>query len=113
MECDLLISDFRNPTTIALVQENIGHISNGSSSYYASAMKLGFQKAFELKKRGISVLLRCSDSSCGWQSNPVPYSSVGPNVYCPRCSNYTQCAGCGYRRSSNHPLCQSCRKEFM
>jgi len=42
MQCDLLISDFRNPTMITLMQENIGHISDGSSSHCAGALKLGF-----------------------------------------------------------------------
>jgi len=120
MQCDLLISDFRNPTTITLMQDNIERISDGSSSHYARALKLGFKKALEFKKRESSVLLRCSNPSCGWHSDPVTYSSVGSNVYCPRCSiysygprYYTQCTGCGNQRTSNNPSCWGCGKEFM
>jgi len=116
MQCDLLISDFRDPTTITLVQENIGRISHGSSSHHASALKLGFKKALEFKKREGRALLRCFNSSCRWHSNPVSYSSVGSNIYCTRCSNYRyymQCTGCGNQRTSNNPSCWSCGKEFM
>ena len=45
MQCDLLISNFRNPATITLMQENIGRISDGPSSHHASPLKLGFKKA--------------------------------------------------------------------
>ena len=122
MQCDLLISDFRDSTTITLMQENIGRISNESSSHYASALKLGFKKAFELKKRDICVLLQCSNGNCGWHSNPVPYSSVGLNILCPECSGnaygyrdryHMKCAGCGYQRTSNYTSCQSCGRKFM
>jgi len=122
MQCDLLISDLRNPTTIALMQENIGNISDGSSPNCAGALKLGFDKAFELKKREGRVLLQCSNQNCSWHSNPVSYWSVGSETYCPRCPGYEydcytryyyQCAGCGYQRSSNNPSCQSCGKEFV
>ncbi|KAF9642138.1 hypothetical protein BDM02DRAFT_3264568 [Thelephora ganbajun] len=51
MQCELLISNFKDPKTIALVKENIGHISNGSSYYRSSALKLVLKKAFELKKK--------------------------------------------------------------
>ena len=129
MQCNLLISDFKNPTTIALMQENIGHISDGSSSHCASALKLGFKKAFEVKKRESGVLLRCSNYNCGWYSNPVSYSSVGSNIYCTQCSSnynnynynygynnnryYMQCVGCGYQRTSQYASCQSCGKKFL
>jgi len=123
MQCDLLISDFRDPRTITLVQENIGRVSNGSSSHYASALKLGFKKAFELKKREISVLLQCSNDNCGWHSNPVPYLSVGSNVYCPGCSSNAygyqtryrmMCAGCGCQRTNDyHTSCLGCGRKFM
>ena len=121
MECDLLISDFRNPTTIALMQENIGHISDGSSPHYAGALNLGFEKAFELKKREGYVLLRCSNSNCEWHKNPVPYSSFGSDTYCLQCAIYNryeyirhpiQCAGCGYQKTTSYGLCQGCGKMF-
>lgn len=46
MECELLISDFRNPKTAGLVNEKIGHDSDESSSHSANALK----KAFNLMK---------------------------------------------------------------
>ena len=51
LQCELLVSSFRDASTIARVKENIGHISNGSSSHCAGALKLGLKKAFELKKK--------------------------------------------------------------
>jgi len=132
MQCDLLISNLKNPKVITLMKENIEHVSDGSSSYCGGALKLGFKKAFELKKQERIVLLRCSNPSCGWYTNPVPYSSVGAQVYCPQCSYnnsnyysdydygyrnntryYMQCVGCGYQRTSNFISCQRCRKKFL
>ncbi|KAF9650018.1 hypothetical protein BDM02DRAFT_3128015 [Thelephora ganbajun] len=51
MQCELLISNLRDQKTIRLVKENIGHISDGSSSHCGGALKLGLKKAFELKKK--------------------------------------------------------------
>jgi hypothetical protein len=122
MQCDLLTSDFKNPKTIALMQETIGQISDGSSSHCAGALNLGFEKAFEAKKQGSGVLLRCSNTSCEWNGSPVAYLSVGSNIYCPHCPgcrcsscarHYLQCAGCGYQRTGTYTSCQSCGKKFM
>jgi len=126
MQCELLISDFKNPTTIALMQENIGHISDGSSPHSANALKLGFKKASEFKKQNSGVLLRCPNTGCGYYSNPAPYTFVGSNTYCPQCYNnyrykdynnnrysYMQCVGCGYQRTNNSlTSCQGCKKKF-
>ena len=126
MQCDLLISDFKNPTTISLVEENIGNISDGSSSHCASALKLGFKKAFELKKQNSGVLLQCPNTDCAWHSNHVSYTSVGSATYCSRClDNYRynkygdgyynmQCAGCGYQRACiSYTSCQGCKRKFL
>ncbi|KAF9647695.1 hypothetical protein BDM02DRAFT_3116678 [Thelephora ganbajun] len=121
MQCELLISNFQDPKTIALMGENIGRVSDGSSSHCGGALKLGLKKAFELKKKKRpppGVLLRCSNGNCGWHNNPVTYSSVGTNTYCPNCrysygSYYMQCVGCGYQRTSNYASCQSCGKTFI
>ncbi|KAF9785420.1 hypothetical protein BJ322DRAFT_1193974 [Thelephora terrestris] len=51
MQCDLLVSDFKDPMTIALVKENIKHISHGSFPHCAGALHLGLEKAFELQKK--------------------------------------------------------------
>ena len=125
MQCDLLISDFKNPTTIALMQENIGHISDGSSPHRVSALKIGFKKAFELKKRNSGVLLRCPNTSCKWYSNPVSHTTLGTSIYCPRfCGGYVindnfshycmQCVGCGcWRTNYTYISCKSCGKKFL
>ena len=126
MQCNLLISDFKNPTTIALVEENIEHISYGSSSHCAGALKLGFRKAFELKKQNSGVLLRCPNTVSGWYSNPVSYTSIGSTTYCSQCLNncrynnydngyyYMQCVGCGCKRmNTSFTSCHSCKRKFL
>jgi len=122
MQFDLLISNSKNPKTIALVKENIGHISDGSLSHCAESLKLGLKKAFDLKKQKRQppgVKLRCSYSSCAWYNSHPPYSSIGSATYCQQCINrgwghyYFQCVGCGYSRNSNYTSCQSCRKNFI
>ena len=121
MECELLVSKFKDPKTIGLVKEKIKNISDGSLSHCAGALKLGLKEAFELKKKKRQppgVLLRCTNYSCGWMNTPVSYSSVGSNTYCPNCqysygSYYMQCVGCGYNRTSNYASCQSCGKRFI
>ncbi|KAF9650022.1 hypothetical protein BDM02DRAFT_1690958 [Thelephora ganbajun] len=121
MQCELLISNFRDLKTIGLVKENIGHISDGSSSHCGGALKLGLKKAFELKKKKRQppgVLLRCANHSCAWHNNPVSCSSVGSNTYCPNCScrpynYYLQCVGCEYERTSSYTSCQSCGRKFI
>ena len=70
-QCELLVSSFRGANTIARVKENIGHISDESSSHCAGALKLGLKKVFELKKRkgqaviGVMVNDRVSGSMGG------------------------------------------------
>ena len=119
MQCELLISNFRNQATIERMTERIENFSDGSSSYCADALKLGLKKAFELKKKKKQppgVLLRCGYNygSCAWRNNHVSYLSVGSNTYCPNCGNdYMECVGCGYKRTSNYTSCQSCRKKFI
>ena len=121
MECELLISNFKDPKTIALVKENIGHISDGSSPHCAGALKLGLKKAFELKKQKRQppgVLLRCSRYGCARNTTPVSYSVIGSNVYCQDCqynygTYYMQCVGCSYNRTGGYTSCQSCGKRFI
>jgi len=118
MECELLLSNFKDPKTIALVKENIGRISDGTSSHCAGALKLGLKKGFELKKQQRGVLLRCTRIGCARNTTPSSYSSVGSNTYCQVCryghgSYCMQCTGCSYTRTSNYTSCQSCGKKFM
>jgi hypothetical protein len=51
MQCDLLVRNLKNPKTIALVKENIRHISDGSSSHCAGTLDLVLEKAFQPKKQ--------------------------------------------------------------
>jgi len=115
MQFDLLNSNPKNPKTIALMKENIGHISDGSLSHCAESLKFGLNKAFDLKKLKKyppGVKLRCSNGSCSWYSNHVSYLTLR-DYYCQSCRNWMQCAGCGYNRTSNYTSCQSCRKNFI
>lgn len=118
MECELLVSTLKDPKTITLVQENIRHSSDGSSSHRSGALKLGLRKALELKKQKKQqppgVLLRCGNYGCGWYHNPVPYSSIGSNIYCQNCGGYyMQCVECGYDRNGDYTSCQNCGRSFV
>ena len=133
MECELLISNLKDPKTIALVKEKIGHISDGSSPHCAGALNLGLEMAFELKKKNKkegtlprypdydheekeeSVLLRCPNSDCARHQNPVSCSLVRSNTFCVGCRRvcYMQCTGCGHNRTSSNTSCQMCRKRFF
>jgi len=116
IECDLLTSNFRDPKTIALVREKIGHIFDGSLSHCGGSLKLGLSKAFDIKKqKKTSAQLRCGYAHCAWHQNPVSYSSIGSNTYCPNCGQryYMQCTGCGCDRNGNYASCQRCRRNFV
>ena len=119
MECELLVSNFKDPKTIALVKGSIEHSSDGSSSHRAGALKLGLRKAFELKKQKRQplappgVLLRCGYYNCGWHNNPVPYSSVGSRTTCQECGSRMQCVGCGNWRMDSCTSCGGCGKKFV
>lgn len=115
VECDLLVSRFNDPKTVALVKENIMRISDGSSSHLAGVLQLGFEKAFEKKKRlPPGAKLRCSWEDCPSYSDLVLCSSLGKEVYhCKTCSNYLRCAGCGYKKTGSHTTCKQCGKVFI
>jgi len=124
MQCELLISNISDPKTITRVKEIIGHISDGSSSYSAGALKLGLKKAFELKKQKrqpLGVLLQCGYGSCSWYNTPVPYSSAGSHIYgyCQACINcgyggrYLLCVGCGCTRTGAYTSCTGCGRKFV
>ena len=120
MECELLISNFKNPKTIDLVNQNIGQISDGSSAHSAGALKLGLKKAFDRKKQKqqpppVGTMLLCASPNCAWNSGPgIPYSSIGSFVVCPECdAYYMKCVACGNHRRGNYASCQSCKKPFV
>ena len=110
MECELLISNFKNPKTIELVGENIGRISRGSSSDAANALKLGLKKAFDRKKISPGVKLQGSYAGGAWYSNPGMYSTMTSyGTYCQMCSNqgwsyYPQCPSCSYVRTGGYTM---------
>jgi len=118
VQCELLISNFKDPKTIALVKDTIGHISDGSSPHCAGAMKLWLKKAFEVKKQK-SVQLRCSKIGCSRNTNPVPYRVAGSDVMCQLCDHgygggNIQCTGCRSNRSVSNlrRLCGGCGGRF-
>ena len=121
MECELLISQFKDSKTIELVNQNIGQISGGSSSHSAGALKLGLKKAFDLKKQKqqppppVGGSLLCTSPNCAWNSGPgIPYSSIGLNVACTNCNSYyMKCIACGTARAGNYASCRSCNKSFV
>lgn len=113
MECDFLVQNLKNPMMIVAVKETIKRVSDGSSPHCVGALDLVLEKIFESKRRSQSVQLRCTSTRCSWGNGPVPYSSVGSNIYCPRCSCWMTCGGCQYRRTNNYPSCQGCRKNFV
>ena len=120
MECDLLISGFKSPKTIELVNEYIGRMADGSCSHSAKALKLGLQKAIDLKKQPPGVMLRCSWTSCTSYNNHISISSIGVNVCCCQMchsrgyyNHYFQCVGCGTNRAGNYLSCRSCGKRFI
>ena len=86
MQCDLLVTTFKDQKTIALVKENIRDISDGSSSHHAAPLQLGLIKAFELKKNKKQPPgTRCSRVDCpSYQdqdsSSSIP--SVEETTYC-------------------------------
>ena len=89
--CDLLIPNFKNPESTALVKEKIRHTPDGFFSYRAAALNLVLKKK-KLKK----LLLRagakfeCVNSHCE-RPSLVSYSSIGSSVYCASCGFY-ECA---------------------
>lgn len=117
MECDLLVSNFKNPKTVALVKENIRKIPDGSLSHCAGPLNLVLRKAFELKKKERkppSAMLRCTVSWCQQRHSPISYSSLGTPNRCPTCNySYLECNGCGYRWTGGYLTCQSCGKAFV
>ena len=113
MQCDILISNLKKPETVALMKEKIGDISDGSSPHCAGALKLGFERAFKLKKQGVNVRFQCYRPSCGGYNIPVSYSFVGMKNYCSICRYCLQCTGCKTPRTIISESCQGCRRMFI
>ena len=120
IQWDLVIPNFKDPKTIALVRGKVEDASFGSSSHRAGVLKVALKKAFELKKKGRqpSVLLRCPIISCTWYKNPFSREAAATNISC-QCHSqlgvicYFQCTSCGFSRTGNYTSCQSCRREFV
>lgn len=114
MECEIFISNLKNPELVSPVDESIRCISDGTSPHRAGALKLGLKKAVELKKQSMDALLRCRVASCAWNKNPVSYSAVGSGSRCQICHRYgMMCAVCGEQRTNSSPtLYVGCGKKF-
>ena len=114
MECGFLVENFKNPKTIALLQEKIRRISDGSSPHCAGTLDLVLHKVFQFKKKSKGVRLRCSNGNCWWSKIIFAYASVESATYCPSCRRHLMvCCGCGYPRTSNYSSCRSCGKKFI
>ena len=111
MQCDLLLSDFKKPDTIALVKEKIRHIPGGSFPHCGGALNLVLKKGFELKKQKRQP--PGAELHCPWGHKCVSYSSIGSGLCCPSCGNYMTCAHCGYSRTSSYSSCKSCGSRFI
>ena len=110
MQCELLTSDFKNPKTVALVKENIEHISDGSLPHRADSLKLALKKAFKQRN---GVKLQCYSGNCSRYHTHLSRSSV------PRSDN--RCSGCGGRMECvecradwyGDPSCRGCGKNHV
>ena len=114
-QCNLLMSNSRDPKTIALVKENIGHIFDGSLPHCADLLNLGLKKAFDLKKqeRQPSVMLRCWKGSCSQYNRLISYSTVASDGNCRTCGCILECADCRADRRDNRASCERCGKRFV
>ena len=120
---DLLIPNLKDPERFALVKENVGLISSGSSPRSAGTLKVGLKKVIELKKKKREppgVMLRCSNNQCQSHNNLLSYSSITQVTHnCRRYPGspwdkfYYQCVGCGRDRTGNYQSCVGCGKKFI
>ena len=109
MQCNLLTSDFKNPKTIALVKENIEHISDGSLPHRADSLKLALKKAFRHKN---GVKLQCYSGNCSRYNVHVSRWSVRSDSRCSNCGGTMECVEC---RADWHgdPSCRRCGKNHV
>jgi len=122
MQCDLLMSNSKDPKTMGLVKGNIGSISDGSLSYCGDSLKLGLWKAFDLQKQKPQlpgVKLQCTGGWCALAGIHPSYSSIGSTIHCQWCINagrgqwHLRCIGCGNNRTGSYASCQACGKRFV
>ena len=120
IQWDLVIPNFKDPKTIALVRGKVEDASFGSSSHRAGVLNVALKKAFEFKRKNREppgVLLRCSATYCTGYNNPFPYATVAAKLYCQLCQwrgyCYFQCTGCGANRAGVYASCRSCRRKFV
>ena len=119
MECRLLFSEFKNETTISLVQDKVGGISGNHLAHRAVAFKLGLRAALDLEECSTKtdmkgVALQCWNSKCVGNKELVPYSLVTSCTTCPRCGAWDlRCTGCRWIQQSGGARCASCKKYFL
>ena len=67
IQWDLVIANFKDPKTVALLRGKVEDASFGSSSHRAGVLNIALGKAFEFKRknrRPAGVLLQCSSTYC-------------------------------------------------
>lgn len=119
IESEVFIPNLKDPKLIGFMSGNIERIADGSFPHLASVLELGLNKAAELRRRRKGVLLWCSQCGCPGSMSPVPYSSVGSNLFCTTCLNssngsrYMHCAGCFSQRTEIYESCKNCWERFV
>ena len=118
---DLLIANFKDPKTVALVRDRVDDISPDSSSHRASVLKVALKKAFELKKKTRQppvARLRCGNSNCARYCDYVSYTEIGADITCILCGDppygyVLQCTRCWGARTGKFASCQGCGVRFV
>lgn len=121
MECQLLLSKFKNEATISRAEDKIRGTPGSHLAHRAGAFKLALRGALDAKRSHAQtdiiegVMLQCCSTSCVGHSEHVSYSTVKPNGACPRCDVYlVQCVGCkSVRYDLSLVQCNSCGKKFL
>ena len=109
IQCDLLISSFKNPKTIALVKENIEHISDGSLPHRADSLKLALKKAFTNRN---GVKLQCYGGGCSRRNVHLSRSSIRSDNRCSNCGGKMECVECRADWYGD-PSCRGCGKNHI
>ena len=118
---DLLIANFKDPKTVALVRDRVEDISPDSSSHRASVLKVALKKAFELKKKRRQppvARLLCCNHKCAHYRNSVSYTQIVADIGCQFCRGFGpaylfKCANCESVRRIDSSSCERCGSRFV